>query len=98
MLECESAAKQLPLLDYEAFLSSNDHAERMQVQGLHRCIRQAVVRHCHCPTFLAARQMGLLTKVQAMLHTVGLEAPSMAAAQGWLGRTTASHAGHNAWQ
>ena len=84
ILESEDAVRQLSLMDFDSLLSTGDEAERLRVHGLHNLVRSAIHRHCHCPAFLGAKQLGVLTKLQATLHTVGLESSGLPAIVGWL--------------
>ena len=89
MLEAEAAAHELSTLDVDETLrqfdeEDSDFALLLRVRELHETISRTVHRHCHCPTFLGTRELGLVKKLQATLHTVGLEAPGLRGVLGWL--------------
>ena len=84
MLEAEAAIRELAMLDLNVVLRECDELEKFRLSGLHQLIRQTFHRHCHCPAFLGARQLGLLAKLQATLHTVGLESASLQSIAGTL--------------
>ena len=58
-------------------------AQLVELRRLHVIMRSVFRRHVHPPSFLAARELSLLMKTQAFLHSISLESVSVEALDGW---------------
>ena len=54
-----------------------------RMHDLHKQMREVIKRHTHPPVFLGARELSLMIKTQAFLHSISLETSSLFSLAGW---------------